>query len=271
MTARLHVAAVQLTSTTDVDGNLERSLALTRDAADRGARLIVLPENFGLFPGNDTDKLPHAQAVDDGPFTLPFRALARERALFILLGSIPERGPDDQRTYNTSVLIGPRGETVASYRKIHLFDVELQGGLTYRESAAVAPGDQPVVADVDGWPVGLSVCYDLRFPELYRRLSVSGARILTVPAAFTQHTGKDHWEPLLRARAIENLSFVIAAGQWGQHGPRRFTWGKSMLIDPWGTVIAKASEGEGVIDGFFEPALQDRIRGEIPALSHRRL
>jgi deaminated glutathione amidase len=271
MTAPLHVAAVQLTSTTDVRANLDRALALTREAADRGARFIVLPENFGFFPGNDTDKLSHAQSVDDGPFTLALRALARERGVHILAGSIPERGPDAARTYNTSVLIGPKGETLAAYRKIHLFDVELAGGLTYFESAAVAPGDTPVTAEVEGWSVGLSVCYDLRFPELYRRLSAAGARILVIPAAFTQHTGKDHWEPLIRARAIENLAFVVAAGQWGQHGPRRFTWGKSMLVDPWGTTVAKASEGEGVVDGYFDQALQEKIRAEIPALQHRRL
>jgi len=271
MTAFLHVAAVQLTSTTDVTANLERSTYWIRRAADEGADLIVLPENFGCFPGNDMDKLAHAEAVEDGPLTAPLRALAMELGVVILAGSIPERGPDEHHTYNTSVLIGRAGETLAAYRKIHLFDVDLKGELTYRESAAVAAGSDVVVADVDGWVVGMSVCYDLRFPELYRALSEKGARVLLIPAAFALHTGKDHWEPLIRARAIENQAFVAAAGQWGRHGPRRVTWGKSMLVDPWGTLLAVASEGEGVAIATFDRELQDRVRAELPSLTHRRL
>ncbi|MBI5509730.1 MAG: carbon-nitrogen hydrolase family protein [Deltaproteobacteria bacterium] len=270
MTVRLAVAAVQLTATTDVGANLSRAEALCRRAAEAGARLVVLPENFGCF-GADADKLPHAQEIEDGPFLTPLRRLAKEQDVYILAGSIPERGPDAAHTYNTSVLIDPAGKTRATYRKIHLFDVELGGGLSYRESEHVTAGSTPVVADVDGFKLGLSICYDLRFPELYRALVQAGARAFAIPAAFTLHTGKDHWEPLLRARAIENLCYVVAAGQWGFHGERRYTWGKSMLVDPWGTPLCTAPEGEGFVTATFDTEPQDRIRAEIPSLANRRL
>lgn len=266
----LTVAAVQLTSGSDVADNLRRVVDWIRRAAQAGAELVALPENYG-FLGSDADKLAQAQSVDDGPFIAPLRELARDLGVAILAGSIPEIGPDALHTYNTSVLIGRQGETLATYRKIHLFDVDLEGETTFRESDHVSPGDETVVAELDGWVIGLSVCYDLRFPEQYRKLSASGARLLTVPSAFTLHTGKDHWESLLRARAIENLCYVLAPGQFGRHSATRQSWGKSMVVDPWGTMLAVAAESEGFALGQLDAAAQDAMRRAIPSLGHRRL
>lgn len=265
----LTVAAIQLTSTHEVDRNLERAARWVDEAAAKGARLITLPENFG-FVGGDEDKLLWAQPVEEGRFTTGLREQARAHGVWILAGSIPERGPDSRRTYNTSVLIDPQGNTAATYRKIHLFNVELPQ-LTLRESDSVAGGDATVVADVDGWRLGLSICYDLRFPELYRRLVEAGAEILAIPSAFTLQTGKDHWDVLLRARAIENQCFVVAPGQFGFHGGRRFSWGKSQIIDAWGTPLAVAPEREGVVLATLERDDLEGIRTRLPALCHRQL
>ncbi|MEZ4273508.1 MAG: carbon-nitrogen hydrolase family protein [Myxococcota bacterium] len=269
MLADLTVAAVQLTSTQDVEKNLSKSVSWVRRAAQHGAALIVLPENYG-FLGRDEEKLQHAHSIEDGSFTAPLRSLAKELSVHILAGSIPETGPDAQHTYNTSVLIGPKGETAAIYRKVHLFDVDLADGTQLQESASVAPGDTAVVSNVKGWTVGLSVCYDLRFPEYYRALLNQQAQILTVPAAFTLHTGKDHWDVLLRARAIENQCYVIASGQFGHHGDKRSSWGKSQIIDPWGTVLAMAPEREGFTMASLNASDQQRVRRELPCLGHRR-
>jgi predicted amidohydrolase len=269
MTNRLRVAAVQMTSTTRVEENLQRACALVTEAKSLGAELIVLPEDFA-FLGTESEKLSFAQAVD-GPFTAPLRELARAHGIYVLAGSIPERGPDAEHTYNTSVMIGPTGEDVATYRKIHLFDVDLGDGNRFAESAHVTAGREPCVVEVCGFTVGLSICYDLRFPELYRALVAKGARLLTIPAAFTLHTGKDHWEPLVRARAIENQCFVIACGQFGHHFGKRWSWGKSMIVDPWGTTLAVAPERDGVIVATLDGGDQDRVRRELPALLHRRL
>ena len=261
---------VQVTSTRDVESNLARSRELVDRAARAGARLIALPENYG-FIGADAEKLPFAQAVEEGPFVAPLREIARQRKVYVLAGSIPERGPDPAHTYNTSVLVGPDGSTVGWYRKIHLFDVELSDGFSVRESDTVAAGDTPQVLDVDGWRLGLSICYDLRFPELYRWLSDRGADVIAVPAAFTLHTGKDHWDTLLRARAIENQCFVLAPGQFGRHGGGRVSWGKSQILDPWGTALAVAPEREGFVLAELTEGDLNRARRQIPALSHRRL
>lgn len=262
-------AVVQLTSTDDVTRNVQHARTWITEAAHAGATLIALPENFG-FMGQERDVLQHAQSVEDGPFIAPLRQLARDLHVSILAGSMPERGPTPDHIYNTSVLIGADGNTVAIYRKIHLFDVDLAGHARYLESAHVIPGEKACLTSLDHWPIGLSVCYDVRFPELYRHLRAAGARILTVPAAFTLHTGKDHWEPLLRARAIENQCYVLAPGQFGSHGHGRTTWGKSMIIDPWGHVIAMVSEGEGFAVARLDPIYQDRIRAQIPCEAHRR-
>jgi predicted amidohydrolase len=266
---RLTAAAVQLTSTADVDANLARVCALTRAAADAGAELIVLPENFG-FLGEDHEKLAHAQPID-GPFTAPLREVARQAGVFVVAGGIPEVGPDADHVYNTSVLIDPSGDTAATYRKIHLFDVDLADGTRIQESRHVAPGDSPVVGTAREWSLGLTICYDLRFPELYRALVSSGADVLTVPAAFTLHTGKDHWQPLLRARAIENTCFVIAAAQTGRHSAARVSWGKSMIIDPWGTMLAVAPEGEGFALAVLDADALVRVRSQLPSLEHRKM
>ncbi len=270
MTSDLQVAAVQLTSTADVDSNLQRAAQITQQAAAAGARFIVLPENFGFLGIEEGATLSYAQHID-GPFTSELRRIARQYSAVILAGSIPEKSSDPRRIYNTSVVIGADGSTLATYRKIHLFDVTLSPHLQLIESDTVMPGDAPVLVDVLTWPVGLSICYDLRFPEMYRALVRSGARILTVPAAFTLQTGKDHWEPLLRARAIENQSFVIAAAQFGFHGGRRTSWGKSMIIDPWGTCLAVAPEREGFITATLHNADLEKIRRALPALEHRKL
>jgi predicted amidohydrolase len=268
--SKLTIAAVQVTATEDVAVNLDSAARLARAAADAGADLIALPENFG-FIGSEAAKVAHAQSIEDGPFVTPLRELARGSQVAILAGSIPETAPDAGRTYNTSVLIGRDGETLASYRKIHLFDVELGAGGSFCESGHVSPGDEPVLVNFEGWTIGLTVCYDLRFPELYRALSAGGARLLAVPAAFTLHTGKDHWEALIRARAIENLCYVVAPGQFGHHSSERASWGKSMIVDPWGTLLAVAPERETFVLAEIDAVAQDQIRREIPSLDHRRM
>jgi deaminated glutathione amidase len=265
----LCVGVVQLTSASDVKDNLERACYWVEQAARAGAALIALPENFG-FLGIESEILAHAQTLD-GPFTAPLRKLAHQFEVVILAGSIPERGPDPKHVYNTSVLIGTDGLTKAAYRKIHLFDVEIGGPVQFQESKQVIPGHEPVVTEVHGWPLGLSVCYDLRFPELYRQLVSQGARVLTVPSAFTLHTGKDHWEVLLRARAIENQCYVLAPAQFGNHGHGRQSWGKAMIIDPWGTMLATAPEREGFVSAVLESKSQDTLRASLPCLHNRRL
>lgn len=262
-------AAVQMTSGADKAKNLETAERLIRRAQGLGARFIGLPENFSWM-GPEPERDQNAEALD-GPTLAHLAALAKSLEVTLLAGSVLETGAPNGRLFNTSVLFGPSGERLAVYRKMHLFDVEVGDGQTYRESAAVAPGPGPVVADTAVGRVGLSVCYDLRFPELYRALSASGATVLTVPAAFTLMTGKDHWEVLLRARAIENQCHLLAPAQWGRHPKDRLTYGHAMLVDPWGHVIARASDGEGVAVGPIDPELTARLRASLPALQHRRL
>src|SRR5207253_1614565 len=188
----------------------------------------------------------------------------------LLLGSLPEKVEGDTRVYNTSVLVGPDGTTLAAYRKIHLFDIDLPGLEHLKESRSVRAGEAVVVADTPAGRIGLSICYDVRFPELYRRLTREGARVLAVPSAFTDRTGKDHWEVLLRARAIENLAYVVAPAQVGHHGRGRSSHGHAMIVDPWGTVMAQVAHGEGVALAELDFARQDRLRAELPALDHAR-
>jgi deaminated glutathione amidase len=263
------LAAAQMTSGPEKAKNLEVAVRLIRKAARSGANFIGLPENFSWM-GLEAQRSENAEALD-GPTLQAMAALAREFGVTLLAGSILETGAPGGRVYNTSVLFGPDGARLAVYRKIHLFDVEVGDGQTYRESAAVAPGAEVVVAQTTAGVVGLSVCYDLRFPELYRALSARGAQLLTVPSAFTLATGKDHWEVLLRARAIENQAYVLAPAQQGRHVKERQTWGHAMVVDPWGLVIARASEGEGVAMAELDPELLARVRRTLPALQHRRL
>ena len=262
------IAALQMNTGSDKDQNLDVASSLVREAAQAGASLIGLPETFNWM--GPEDEREAALEPLDGPTGSRMASLARELGIHLLAGSILEAGAPDGRAYNTSILYGPGGERLAVYRKLHLFDVEIGDGATYRESRNVAPGDALAVADTPPGKLGLTVCYDLRFPELYRALSEQGAELLAVPAAFTLMTGKDHWEVLLRARAIENLCWVMAPAQVGAHSGRRQTYGNAMVIDPWGTVVARASDGPGFALGRIDPALQARVRERLPSLSHRR-
>jgi predicted amidohydrolase len=263
----MRAAAVQLNSTDDKQRNLETAERLVRAAADDGAELIALPEKWNVLGAGETLRAGAEEL--DGPTITAARAWARELEVNLVAGSIAERVPDRDKLANTSVLIDPEGEIAAVYRKIHMFDVDV-GGIAYRESDHEEPGDEIIVADAGGVAVGMSVCYDLRFPELYRILAVRGARVIVVPSAFTLHTGKDHWEALLRARAIENAAFVVAPNQVGEAPPHYHSYGRSAIVDPWGVLLATAPDGEGFVAAELDLGLQDRIREALPALSNRR-
>jgi predicted amidohydrolase len=266
----MRVAVVQLTSTDDLTANLEAARRAVGEAADRGAELVALPENFAYLR-REGEPIACAQALD-GDIVGTLRELAQSHRVRILGGSFPEAIPNDRRVYNTSVLVSPAGAIEAVYRKIHLFDVDLgSAGGAYTESATVAPGKQVVVAETPIGSIGLSVCYDLRFPELYRAMADRGVSWIAVPSAFTPTTGKDHWEVLLRARAIENQAFVLAPAQCGRHSPERASHGRSLIIDPWGLVLAQAGDRPGVITADCDPQELARVRAAVPALRHRRL
>jgi predicted amidohydrolase len=265
----MRIAAVQMTSGADKASNLEAATRLIRKAADAGAGFVGVPENFSWM-GPEPERDQNAESLD-GATLARMAELAKSLKISVLAGSILETGAPGGRLFNTSVLFGPDGQRLGLYRKIHLFDVEVGDGQTYRESAAVAPGTEVVVADAPLGKVGMSVCYDLRFPELYRRHAEAGAVLLTVPAAFTLMTGKDHWEVLLRARAIENQAWVIAPAQQGRHPKDRLTWGHAMVVDPWGLVVACASEGEGFALAELDLEYLAKVRRTLPALQHRRL
>jgi len=266
---RVLAAVVQMTSTSDVDKNLATAEALVEKASSRGATFVGLPENFAYLR-SEGEKVVEAQTLG-GPWVQRMAALARRRCVTLLLGSLPERVEGDTRVRNTSVLLGPEGQTLAIYRKIHLFDIDLPGMEHLKESRSVAPGEEVVVANAPFAPIGLSICYDLRFPELYRELVRRGARVLAVPSAFTERTGKAHWEVLLRARAIENLAFVVAPAQVGTHAPARASHGHALIVDPWGDVLAQVADGEGIAVAELDFTRQDRLRRELPALAHGRL
>jgi predicted amidohydrolase len=266
---RAVAAVVQMTSTADVERNLSTAEALVEEAARRGASFVGLPENFA-FLRSEGQPVPEPQAID-GPWVRRMADLARRLRITLLLGSLPEHVPGDTRVRNTSVLLGPDGQTLACYRKIHLFDIDLPGMEHLKESKTVAPGDEIVVADTPLGPVGLTICYDMRFPELYRELVRRGARVLCVPSAFTERTGKAHWEVLLRARAIENLAYVLAPAQVGHHGGGRASHGQALIADPWGAVVAQVPDGEGIALAELDFARLARLRRELPALSHVRL
>ncbi|MCP4251599.1 MAG: carbon-nitrogen hydrolase family protein [bacterium] len=261
----MRIAIVQLNSGDDPTANVADALQWIGRAADRGAELVALPETF-TFCGPLPEAYRHAETIP-GPTTDAVAAVARERGIYILAGSLHERSDNERKPYNTSVLIDRQGAIVATYRKIHLFDV---AGLDM-ESESVRPGSEPVTATIRRHKLGLSICYDLRFPELYRELSARGAEILFVPSAFTLQTGRDHWEALLRARAIENLAHVVAPNQWGPHPPGKHCYGHSMIVDPWGTVLCRVPDGPGVAVADIEPARVRELREKLPALNHRRL
>jgi len=263
----MRAAAIQLNSSDDVDRNLEVAERLVRTAAADGAELAVLPEKWSaLAPG---DVLVGLAESLDGPIATACRSWARELGITLVAGSISERLANSERIANTSLLIDPDGEIAAAYRKIHMFDVEV-GGVTYRESEHESPGTEIVTADAGDLRVGLSVCYDLRFPELYRILALRGAGVVTVPSAFTTTTGRDHWEILLRARAIEDQLFVVAANQFGEAPPQFSSWGHSMIVDPWGRVLDVVDSGEGHAIATLERAELERVREQLPSLASRR-
>jgi len=266
----MRLAAVQMTSLDDVGANLRAAGSLLAEAAAAGAELVALPENFAYLRREGLP-IPCAQGLD-GEIVGFLRDAARRHGLWLLGGSFPEVA-DEGRVFNTSLLLSPEGAIEAAYRKIHLFDVDLrpQGGSEFRESARIAPGQEVVVAKTPFGGLGLSICYDLRFPELYRAQSERGVRLLAVPAAFAVETGRDHWEVLLRARAIENQAFVVAPAQCGRHSPERSSYGRSLIVDPWGLVLARAPDRPCVIVAECDLAAQDRLRASLPALAHRRL
>lgn len=272
MTGRVTtVGVVQMTSNADLDRNLAIAERLVTEAATRGAKLVVLPECFAYL-GPEEGKLALAESLDqEGPVLTRCRALARSAKVDLLLGGFWERSADPSKVHNTGVYLSSDGAIRASYRKVHLFDVDLPDGTTLAESETVAPGATPVVTDAPFGTLGLSICYDLRFPELYRRLVDAGAIALAIPSAFTETTGKDHWHILLRARAIEQQCYVLAAAQTGHHyGPRR-SYGHAMIIDPWGRILAEQEEGEGVVLASIDPSLVAQVRRSLPSLAHRVL
>lgn len=262
-------AVIQMTSTSNKADNVEKAERMIRLAAARGARLVGLPETFN-WRGKRTEE-PAAAENLDGETLTAFGRLARELEIYLLAGSITEHVPNQSRRYNTSVLFAPDGTRLAVYRKIHLFDIDLPGRVTVKESDAKMPGSEVVTAATTIGTIGLSVCYDVRFPELYRRLVYAGANIITIPSAFTFPTGEAHWEVLIRARAIENQSYVLAPAQFGTNVHGFADYGNSMIVDPWGRVLARAGDQEGVLLAPLDIEYLERVRRELPALAHARL
>jgi deaminated glutathione amidase len=288
---KLRVAAVQLQSEDDVLVNLLRCRQQLERACDEGAQLIVLPENFAYF-GPEAGKRSLAEALprpnsvpvssespaseslaseSPGPIFQFLSQFARERRVTLVGGGFPEQSADPERPYNSAVVVNPEGEVAAVYRKLHLFDATLTSGQTYRESDATTAGDALVQTEVAGFQLGLSICYDLRFPELYLALARGGAEVMLVPAAFTYETGAAHWHVLLRARAIECQAWVIAAAQCGTHPGARRTYGHAMVVDPWGSVLAECVDGSGVALADLDRDVLDSVRRRLPCAQHRRL
>jgi predicted amidohydrolase len=263
----MRAAAVQLNSQEDKQRNLEVAERLVRAAARDGAELVCLPERWNLLGASEA--LVGGAEPLDGPSLSAARTWARDLGIHLLAGSIAERAEGHERLFNTSLLIGPDGEDIAAYRKIHMFDVEVEGTI-FRESDHDQPGEEIVTAPLGDLELGLTVCYDLRFPELYRILAVRGARVITVPSAFTAPTGRAHWEVLLRARAIENQAFVIAPDQIGEAPPHFESYGHSAIVDPWGVVLAMAPDEECFVAADLDLAEQQRVREKLPALANRR-
>jgi deaminated glutathione amidase len=275
---RTRIAAVQLCATPDVEANLASAARLLTQAAEAGARVALLPEAFAYL-GPERGKRdvveplpePGAEAgFRSGPIFARCQALARETGLHLVLGGFHERSADPDRSYNTCVHLTPDGRLAARYRKIHLFDVSLDDGTELRESARTLPGDRATVTQMPFGSLGLSVCYDLRFPGLYQRLVDLGAVALTVPSAFTRPTGAAHWHVLLRARAIEGQCYVIAPAQHGRHWERRASYGHSLIVDPWGEVVAELDDGDGLVLADIDPDRVASVRRQLPSLSHRR-
>jgi deaminated glutathione amidase len=278
---RFVAAAAQLTAGADLHANLATCRRLAADAAGRGAKLLVLPECFAFIGNRLSDRFAIAETLDTarpGPVLSAVLDMARENQLWVVAGGMPERLPEDgdspdiSRVHNTCAVISPAAEVTSVYRKIHLFDVQIPGRAEFRESESTAAGADRVVAETPLARIGLSICYDVRFPELYRELTLSGgAEVLLVPAAFTAHTGAAHWHTLLRARAIENQCYVIAAAQAGQHNDKRSSYGHSLIIDPWGRVIAELADGVGLAAAEIDLGVVDETRTQMPCLEHHAM
>jgi nitrilase len=273
----MKIAALQMVSTPDLGRNLEAAARLAAEAASAGAGLVALPEYFCLMGKGDRDKLALAERPGGGPIQQALSALAREHGLWVVGGSLPvatdpdaQAGAAPDRVLNRCCVFGPDGREAAHYDKLHLFAFD-NGRESYDEGRTLAAGSEPVAVACGALRVGLSICYDLRFPELYRALMDPPCDLIVVPAAFTYTTGRAHWELLLRARAVENQCYVLAAAQGGTHENGRRTWGHSMVIDPWGEVLACHAEGEGVVIAELDPARIAEVRRQLPALAHRRL
>jgi predicted amidohydrolase len=264
----LRVACVQLSSGTDKAANLERAESLVARAAATGADVVLLPEKWNAIGSVDTLRA-NAEPLEGGESVEAMSGWARQHGITLIGGSITEAREGREKLSNTCPVFDPAGELVAVYRKIHMFDVEV-GGHVYRESEAEEPGEETLVCEAEGWRVGLTVCYDLRFPELYRILALEGAELITVPAAFTLYTGKDHWELLLRARAVENQCYVAAANEWGVHEGGKASYGRSTIVDPWGVVLAQAADEDTVITAELDRAHLERIRRTLPSLANRQ-
>ena len=268
----MKIAAIQMVSGTALEANLASARKLLEEAAERGAELACLPEYFCVMGHKDTDKLKLREEPGKGRIQQFLADAARELNLWIVGGTLPLRAPSDDHVYNSTLVYSPQGECVARYDKIHLFRFD-SGNEHFDEARVISPGTQPVrftitARDGSAWRVGLSVCYDLRFPELYRAHARAGADLLLVPSAFTFVTGSAHWDVLLRARAVENLAYVLAPAQGGVHENGRRTWGHSMLVDPWGTVLAQRAQGEGVVIGSLDHRQLREMRAQLPALDH---
>jgi deaminated glutathione amidase len=272
------VAAVQTTARDDVPSNLGSVATLVGRAADRGARIVVLPECFAYLSRDEAQKRAVAEELAPeslGPIAKAAAALARTHGIWLIGGGMAERRPGDppepERVFNTAVVFDPAGNLVATYRKIHLFDVDIPGRARLQESDSTYPGREPVLVSTPLARIGLTICYDLRFPELYRELVAQGAQVLVVPSAFTAHTGAAHWHVLLRARAIENQCYVIAPAQVGQHNEKRTSYGHSLIVDPWGTILAEVDQGEGIAVAEIDLDALERTRQQMPCLHHRAL
>ena len=270
--AELNIASIQMVSTPDLEVNLETASRFITQAANAGAQLAVLPEYFCLMGLKDTDKVRARESYRNGPIQERLSAIAKENNIYLIAGTIPLEASDPQKVLNTTLVFDPQGQNIGRYDKIHLFGFQTETE-RYQESETIEAGNVPGLLNIniDGqeWVLGLSICYDLRFPELYRALGQVDCHV--IPAAFTYTTGKDHWEILLRARAIENQCYVLASAQGGTHLNQRRTWGHSMLIDPWGEVLADLPEGEGFISGVLCKDKLNDVRSKLPALAHRKL
>ncbi len=264
---QLNVAIAQLNARDDKAQNIETALQLIDRAAAGGARLVVLPEIWAYF-GPESEYRPNSEPIP-GPLTEILAERAVRHGVYIHTGTWHESREGDPRLYNTAAVISPDGEIIGKYSKIHMFDVEIDGVASYRESATIAPGDDIVNVEIDGVNVGLAICYDLRFPELFRILALKGAEVIVLPAAFTMATGRDHWEVLIKARAIENGVFMVAAGQWGPGYDGKWCYGRSMIVDPWGTPLAIAPDQTTVIQASLDRTHLEKVRRQIPSLANR--